>query len=144
MTSAVGVDLSAAHVAAAAQEAARRGRSYSTRFVQADFLDVVGELPIADVVMLDRVVCCYPAYERLLAESLRRADRYLGISYPRDSWLVRTWVGIQNAGRQLGGNPFRTFVHSPSVMESVIRRAGFSLINRGSTRTWCADIYGRA
>jgi len=144
MTSAVGVDLSSAYVAAAAQEAARRGRSSSTRFVQGDFLDVVGELPPADVVMLDRVVCCYPDCERLLDESLRRADRHVGISYPRGVWYVRTWVGIQNVGRRLRGNPFRTFVHSPSVMESVIRRAGFSLINRGSTRTWCADIYGRA
>jgi magnesium-protoporphyrin O-methyltransferase len=143
MTSAVGVDLSAAYVAAAAQEAARRGRSYSTRFVQADFLDVVGELSTADVVTLDRVVCCYPDCERLLDESLRRADRYVGISYPRDVWYVRTWVGIQNIGRQLRGNPFRTFVHSPSVMENVIRRAGFSLLSRGCTRTWCADVYGR-
>ena len=144
MTSAVGVDLSAAYVAAAAQEAARRGRSYSTRFVQADFLDVVGQLPTADVVMLDRVVCCYPDYERLLDESLRRANRYVGISYPRDLWYVRTWVGIQNVGRQLRGNPFRTFVHSASVMENVIRRAGFALLSRSCTRTWCADVYVRA
>jgi hypothetical protein len=143
VTSAVGVDLSAAYVAAAAQEAARRGRSDSTRFVQADFLDVAGELPIADVDMLDRVVCCYPDYERLLAESLRHADRHLGISYPQDFWYVRAWFGIQNVGRQLGGNPFRTFVHSASLMESVIRRAGFSLLSRGFTRTWCADVYRR-
>jgi SAM-dependent methyltransferase len=88
VTSAVGVDLSAAHVAVAVQEAARRGRSDSTRFVQADFLDVAGELPIADVVMLDRVVCCYPDYD-------------------------------------------------------VVRHAGFSLLSRSCTRTWCADVYVR-
>jgi hypothetical protein len=143
MTSAVGVDLSEAYVAAAAQEAARRGRSSSTRFVQADFLDVVGQLPTADVVMLDRVVCCYPDCEGLLDVSLRRAGRYCGISYPRDLWYVRTWVAIQNVGRRLRGNPFRTFVHSPSVMEDVIRRAGFSLLSRGCTPTWCADVYRR-
>jgi SAM-dependent methyltransferase len=144
MTSAVGVDLSAAYVAAASQEAARRGRSYSTRFIHADFLDVVGELPTAAVVMLDRVVCCYPDCEGLLDVSLRRAERYVGISYPRDVWYVRTWVGIQNVGRQLRRNPFRTFVHSPSAMENVIRRAGFSLFSRGCTRTWRADVYRRA
>lgn len=144
MTSAVGVDLSSAYVAAAAAEAARRGRSDSTRFVQADFLDVVSQLPAADVVMLDRVVCCYPDHERLLHESLRRADRYVGISYPRDFWYVRTWVGIQNVGRQLRGNPFRTFVHSAAVMENVIRRKGFELLSRSCTRTWCADVYVRA
>ena len=144
MTSAVGVDLSAAYVAAAIQEAARRGRSDSTRFVHADVLAIVGQLQTANVVMLDRVVCCYPDSEGLLDVSLRRADRYLGISYPRDLWYVRSWVAIQNVGRQLRGNPFRTFVHSLSVMENVIRRAGFSLFSRGCTRTWCADVYRRA
>jgi SAM-dependent methyltransferase len=142
MTSAVGVDLSSAYVTAAAAEADRRGRSDATRFLQGDFLDVVSQLPAADVVMLDRVVCCYPDYQRLLDESLRRAGRHVGISYPRDVWYVRTWVGLQNAGRRLRGNPFRTFVHSASRMENVIRRTGFDLLSRTRTRTWCADVYG--
>src|SRR5712691_9093458 len=106
MTTAVGVDLSAAYIAVAAGEAARRGRSDSTRFVQADFLEVASEVQTADVLVLDRVVCCYPNWERLLAESLRRAERCVGISYPRDLWYVRTWVGIENLGRQLRGSPF--------------------------------------
>jgi hypothetical protein len=35
-------------------------------------------------------------------------------------------------------------VHSASVMENVIRCAGFSLLSRSCTRTWCADVYVRA
>jgi magnesium-protoporphyrin O-methyltransferase len=144
MTSAIGVDLSSAYITVAAEEAARRGRSDSTRFVQANFLDVASDVQTADVLVLDRVVCCYPDCERLLGESLRRADRCVGISYPRDLWYVRSWVWIQNFGRQLRGNPFRTFVHSASVMESVIRHAGFALVSRSCTRAWCADVYVRA
>jgi SAM-dependent methyltransferase len=144
MTTAVGVDLSAAYIAVAEAEAARRGRSHSTRFIQADFLDVASEVQTADVLVLDRVVCCYPDCERLLAESLQRAERCVGISYPRDLWYVRTWVGMQNLGRQLRGKPFRTFVHSASVMESLICHAGFALLSRSRTRAWCADVYVRA
>jgi len=144
MTSAVGVDLSAAYVAAAAGEAARRGRSDSMRFVQADFLDVASDVQTADVLVLDRVVCCYPACERLLAASLQRAERCVGISYPRDLWYVRAWVGIQNLARQLRGNPFRTFVHSVSVMDTQICRAGFAPLSRSCTRAWCADVYVRS
>ena len=144
LTSAVGVDLSSAHVATASKEASRRGRSDSTRFVQSDFLDVASQLPSADIVTLDRVVCCYPEYERFLDESLRHADHYFALSYPRDLWYVRTWVGVENLGRQITRNQFRSFVHSVSAMEAVIDRSGFTRLSRDWTRTWCADVYARS
>jgi magnesium-protoporphyrin O-methyltransferase len=144
LTSAVGVDLSSAHVAIAAQEASRRGRSDATRFVHGDFLDVAGQLPSADVVTLDRVVCCYPEYERFLEESLRHTGRIFALSYPLDLWYVRTWVGLQNVGRAITQNAFRSFIHPVSAMEHVIRREGFTLVDRHSTRTWRGDVYTRS
>lgn len=144
LTSAIGVDLSSAHVATASKEASRRGRSDSTQFVQGDFLDVAGQLPSADIVTLDRVVCCYPEYERFLEESLRHTDRYFAYSYPKDLWYIRTWVGLENLGRQITRNTFRSFVHSVSAMENVIHRSGFKRISRASTPAWCADVYARS
>jgi SAM-dependent methyltransferase len=144
VTSAVGVDLSSAHVATASREASRRGRSDATRFVHGDFLDVARDMPSAEIVTLDRAVCCYPEYERLLEESLRRAGRIFAFSYPLDLWYVQAWVGLENVGRQITGNAFRSFIHSASAMENVIRREGFTLLNRRSTRTWRADVYTRS
>ena len=144
LTEATGVDLSSAYVAAASEEAARRGRTASVRFVHGDFVAIASQLVAADIVTLDRVICCYPEYERLLDESARHADRYFALSYPRDVWFVRTWVGVQNLGRQLRRNPFRTFVHSASAMDHVIRRAGLELLSRSCTWTWCADVYRHA
>ena len=141
LTEAIGVDLSSAYIAAASEEVARRGRADSMRFVHGDFVSIAGQLLAADIVTLDRVICCYPEYERLLAESVRHADRHFALSYPRDVWYVRTWVGVENMARQLRRNPFRTFVHSASAMEHVIRRAGFALVSRSCTRAWCADVY---
>jgi ubiquinone/menaquinone biosynthesis C-methylase UbiE len=60
MNQAVAVDASAAYLAAASEEAARRGASAAIRFVPGDFLDVASSLPAAAVVTLDRVICCYP------------------------------------------------------------------------------------
>jgi magnesium-protoporphyrin O-methyltransferase len=143
LTEAVGVDLSSAYVAAASGEAARRGRTDAVRFVHGDFVLIASQVLAADLVTLDRVVCCYPEYERLLDESARHASRCVALSYPRDVWYVRIWVGLQNLGRQLCRNPFRTFVHSASAVEHVIRREGFELVSRSCTRTWCADVYRR-
>jgi SAM-dependent methyltransferase len=141
VTDAVGVDLSSAYVATASAEVVRRGRTDSVRFVHGDFVGMAGHLPAADIVTLDRVICCYPDYERLLDESVRHADRHFALSYPRDVWYVRTGIRVENLARQLRGNPFRTFVHSAAAMERVIRRAGFELVSHSCTRTWCADVY---
>ena len=141
LTEAIGVDLSSAYVAAASEEAARRGRTDSVRFVHGDFVAMANQLLAASIVTLDRVICCYPEYERLLDESVRHADHHFALSYPRDVWYVRTWVGVENLARQLRRNPFRTFVHSASAMEHVIRRAGLELVSRTCTWTWCADVY---
>jgi len=141
LTEAIGVDLSSAYVAAASEEAARRGRTASVRFVHGDFVGIASQLPAADIVTLDRVICCYPEYERLLDESARHAARCFALSYPRDVWYVRTWVGLENFVRQLCRNPFRTFVHSVSAMDDVIRRAGLELVSHSCTWTWCADVY---
>ena len=73
LTEATGVDLSSAYVAAASEEAARRGRTASVRFVHGDFVAIASQLVAADIVTLDRVICCYPEYERLLDESARHA-----------------------------------------------------------------------
>jgi SAM-dependent methyltransferase len=54
LTEAVGVDLSSAYVAAAAAEAARRGRTDSVRFVHGDFVGIAGQFLAADIVTLDR------------------------------------------------------------------------------------------
>jgi magnesium-protoporphyrin O-methyltransferase len=140
---AIGVDMSSAYLAAASEEAARRGRTDSVRFVHGDFVAIADQFAAADLVTLDRVICCYPEYETLLDESVRHADRQLAFSYPRDVWHVHIWVRLQNLARQLCRNPFRTFVHPASAMEHMIRRAGFELVSRDCTRMWCADVYAR-
>jgi len=144
MTAAVGVDLSPAYVTAATDELRHLGRSDAAKFMRADFLDIASALPSADVVTLDRVICCHPDHERLLDEAIRHTDRYLALSYPRDRWYVRLWVKLENFIRRVRTNPFRTFIHSAAGMEDRIRRADFTLVSRRCTWTWCADVYRRS
>ncbi len=74
-TRAIAVDASSSYLDAGAREATRRRKTGSIEFVHGDFVDVAATLPNADVVTLDRVVCCYPHVEPLLAArwSTRRA-----------------------------------------------------------------------
>ncbi len=141
MSAATIVDASAAYLAAASEEAARAGRSTSTHFVHGDFLVVAGGLPRATIVTLDRVVCCYPSYEPLLAQALEHAERVVALSYPRNRWFVRLGMAWENARRRRKGNPFRTFVHPPAGMQRRIEAAGFRLVKRSNTMMWSADVF---
>ena len=143
VTYAVAVDASSAYNAVARQEAARLGRADAVRFVHADFVSVAFELPAATLVTLDRVVCCYPAYEALLNAAVGHAEQSLALSYPRDIWYVRFGVMLENAQRRLTKNPFRTFVHPAARMERLIRSAGFELSTRQETWMWSVDVYTR-
>jgi magnesium-protoporphyrin O-methyltransferase len=78
----------------------------------------------ADVVVLNRVVCCYPDYERLLGAAADRARRAIVFSYPRRNAASRLLVGTLNLVFRLLRKEFRTFTHPPSAMLAVLEERG--------------------
>jgi len=78
----------------------------------------------ADVVVLHRVVCCYPDYERLLAAAAEHARRLLVLSYPSHSVLARMVLGAENLSFRMRRLRFRVFAHPPDRMLSVLREHG--------------------
>ena len=139
---AVIVEASAGYAGAASDEAARRRHTTHIDLVRGDFLEVADTIPMASVVTLDRVICCYPLYEQLLSEALRHAERGFAFSYPRDRWYVRTGMRLENALRRRRTR-FRTFVHPESRMRELIADAGFELVSQRQTITWSADVFVR-
>ncbi len=140
MRTAIVVEASSAYVAAATEEAARRGRTGSIEIVHGDFLEMSDRLPTASVVTLDRVVCCYPFFEPMLEEAVRHAERAFAFSYPKDRWYVRAAVWLDNKKRARK-TAFRTYVHPPLRMLRIIQSAGFELASRRSTATWSVDVF---
>jgi 2-polyprenyl-3-methyl-5-hydroxy-6-metoxy-1,4-benzoquinol methylase len=137
------VDASSAYLQAAAQEARRREQSGRVRSIAGDFVGLANTIEPADIVTLHRVICCYPDYARLLERATEHSRRLLAFSYPRDRWVVRAWLKLENLLRRLSGNEFRTFVHSPAAMERILDRAGFRRLVRRLTLVWSVDIYLR-
>lgn len=140
---AIAVDASSAFLDAARDEAARRDVAHRVEWRHADFVAVAADVPAADIVALDRVVCCYPAIEELLTQAASHARSCLAISYPLEHWYIRGVISAQNTVRRLSGSAFSVFVHSVSRMEAIIRRDGFRLASRRGSWVWCADVYIR-
>jgi 2-polyprenyl-3-methyl-5-hydroxy-6-metoxy-1,4-benzoquinol methylase len=143
MATATVVEASPAYLEVARNEVGARYGSRPTQFVLGDFSAVANTLMDADVVTLDRVVCCYPDAEALLRSAAIRARRLVAFSYPRDRWYMRVTTALQNWWRRLKGNPFRTFVHPPRRMAAVLEAAGFVRIARQGTFVWVLDLYHR-
>jgi magnesium-protoporphyrin O-methyltransferase len=140
---ATAVDAAPAYGAAARQEAARLNRLSQFEVAEGDYVAMAPSLPPADVVALDRVVCCYAAYEPLLQAAVRNSRSLLALSYPRARWYVHLVMALQNAWRRVVGNSFRTFIHPPGSMETLIQGLGFRRASRRSTVVWCVDVYAR-
>jgi 2-polyprenyl-3-methyl-5-hydroxy-6-metoxy-1,4-benzoquinol methylase len=78
----------------------------------------------ADVVVLHRVVCCYPDYELLLTAVADHARRLLVFSYPPRNVISRLVVSAQNLVFKLLRKEFRTFAHPPAAMLAVLEERG--------------------
>jgi magnesium-protoporphyrin O-methyltransferase len=82
------------------------------------------EVEPADVVVLHRVVCCYPDYERLLASVAKHARRLVVLSYPPRNAVSRLAIAAENLKLRLQRREFRTFVHPPSALLGVLEQHG--------------------
>ncbi len=138
------VDASPAYLAAAREEFERRGTAARARLHLGDLVDVAGELHPADVVTLDKVVCCYPDMTSLLTVSAAGAQRMFGLVYPRDSWWVRLGIAVKNCVRRLRGGTFQGYVHSNAEIDATLRREGWRQRFRSGGMWWVVAVYERS
>jgi hypothetical protein len=137
------VEGSAASVAAAREEIERTATGGRLQVRAGDLVEVAADVGEADVVTLDKVVCCYPDMDALLAVSAARARRLYGIVYPRDDWWVRLGVAAENRYMQWKGSVFRGYVHSNEALDAALRRAGLVPRVRHSGAWWVVAVYER-
>ena len=137
------VDASSAYLHAAECEAARRGHAQRVQFIQADFTDVASGLPQADIVTLDRVVCCYPDVRSLLAAAAGRSRQVLALTYPRETWYARLGITLINWFQALRRDPFRVFVHSITQMDAVLSGSGLRRVSLKRLFFWEVALYAR-
>jgi magnesium-protoporphyrin O-methyltransferase len=123
--STVSVDASPEYVAVARSEAERRGLGDRTRHLGGDFATLADDIEPADIVTLDKVVCCYPDLSLLIGRSVQHARRAIGLVYPRDAGWVRAIAAVLNAGSRLFRSPTRFYIHRMAGADRLIREAGF-------------------
>lgn len=143
MSTAVHVDASRPYIAAARREAEARGHGDRVQFVHGDFVQVAGDVPPADVVTLDRVICCYGDMEALVAASAARARRLYAASFPRDRWYVHLLFAGWNLLKRVQRDSFRLYLYPVDAIDTAIRRQGFRPRKSVRTFVWHVALYER-
>ena len=140
---AVHVDASSSYLEVAREEVSRRGHAERVAFRHGDFLDVSPALERADVVTLDRVICCYPDMQRLVSASAGLAGRLYGVVYPRDNWMMRVGVPVANLFFRLRRSCFRVFLHPTAAVNAAVQAAGLRERSVRRTPLWQVWVYAR-
>lgn len=138
---AVDVDASRGYLATARAEAERRGLTDRVEHHYGDLVELAHDLPPADIVTMDSVICCYPYLEPLLEAAVRTRPRVVGITYPRDTWWMRLYMRSYNVVEALRRRPGRYFVHRHSDVNRLMARAGYDNVHEGGSRIWRVVLY---
>lgn len=140
---AIDVDVSSAYVAAAQSITEKLGLRERVDYRVADFAIEADSVPEADVVIMHRVVCCYPAMPRLVTAAATHAHRLLALTFPRGAWYMRLGEKLMNFGMWLTRSGFRFYVHPPQDIKEVALAAGMKPVQEKFSGVWQVVVFER-
>lgn len=140
---AVLVDASGAYLDVARQEARRLNLLDRMEFVEGDFVGRAAGIDSADIVTLDRVVCCYPDAEGLVGLSAARARTAYGLVLPRDRPLTRIAMRLENLWFRLRRKAYRAYVHPTARVDEIAAANGLHPASERRTALWRVVVYDR-
>ena len=141
ITHAFYTDFSDAYHAAFLEEVKIRNLENVIRSYIGDFLETHKNIEKADLVTLDKVICCYKNYEELVQLSVQKTSKWYAYSIPRDVWWVK-WVHLLKEKIDLlKGDTFRTYVHPAGKIENLVIANGFKKIHESKKREWQTVIF---
>ena len=137
------MDASAAYLDVAREEAWRRGYGDRVSYRHGDFVALAPEIELADIVTLDRVICCYHDMPALVRASAAKARRLYGLVFPRDEWWTRCYSAVENAAFRMRRHPYRSFIHPARLVDTLARGAGLEqrFLHQGAF--WQVVLYAR-
>jgi magnesium-protoporphyrin O-methyltransferase len=137
------VEASRAFLVAAKEEVALRGYAGRVDYRHGNFVDLAANVPPADIVTLDRVICCFPDMQNMVGLSVARARKLYGLVYPRNTWWMKIFLVVQTFFLKLQRNRFRTYLHPTEAVEALIKGHGFKQTFYRKTFVWQVVLYAR-
>ncbi|MEK6208350.1 MAG: SAM-dependent methyltransferase [Chloroflexota bacterium] len=109
-----------------------------------DFARDGGQVPRADIVLLHRVICCYPDMESLVRVSADHAAKLLALSFPADRWWWRVGQWLSRGWFAMRGCAFRLYLHDPRRILAIAESAGLRPVLQRRGWVWQIAVLERS
>src|SRR6267143_408447 len=144
-TSSLGVDLSSAAIHEANEFAKECGLQDRARFEVSNAAST--RQPASDVVVMDKVLCCYPDADALLKTASDSSRELLGFVVPRNEGLMKPAMKIGtaliNLVEKLRKTGFRLYLHPLRSTNELLAETGFHQAYKAKSRFWLIFLYTR-
>lgn len=105
------------------------------------------QLPPSDLVVLDKVICCYPDWGQLVDNTSAAAGKAYGFVIPRsDGWhgmFTRAFVAMGAFFLKFKKCGFKPFVHDYALIHQHLDSKGFKRTHMSRGPIWMAVVYSR-
>jgi 2-polyprenyl-3-methyl-5-hydroxy-6-metoxy-1,4-benzoquinol methylase len=141
---ATSVEISAAYEEVAGELLAECGLLERVDRRVGDFVADADSIEPHDVVVMHRVVCCYPDADALVGAAAAHTRRRLLLTYPQERRFIRGAARTANFVLRLIGSDFRLYVHPVERIVNVAQRHGLALETRRRHRLlWESAAFAR-
>lgn len=140
---AVSVDTSREYREVARREIEKQCHANRIEQHYGNFVELAAKIPEADIVTLDKVICCFDDMEALVNLSSAHSRQIIGMVYPRDYWWTKFLLIFENFSYWIKRSPFRAFVHPTKAVDALLRTNGLKEIFHFQDMYWQVAVYRR-
>jgi len=94
-----------------------------------DFAEATSEVEAADIVIMNRVICCYPDMPRLAGAAAEHTREVLVVSFPKERWWTRALISVGDLALRVACQQFQVFLHPPEKIVATAERHGLKTVS---------------
>lgn len=125
-------------------EFAKTKKQSNINFISGDFVEVQNEISEHEFLTLNKVICCYPDYKKLLLGALEKTTEVIAISIPIGGIIFKILSKIANLYFLISKSSVRNYIHDPKQVHAFITDHGFELSEKALSFPWIIRVYERA
>jgi magnesium-protoporphyrin O-methyltransferase len=101
-----------------------------------DFAETKGEVEAADIVIMNRVICCYPDMPKLAGAAADHTREVLVVSFPKERWWTRAVISLGDLALHVARQQFQVFLHPPDKILATAERHGLKTVSTQASFFW--------